>query len=515
MKSLIPINDTFVWATFFFSVAVPVLLVLLLRIFYRRESKTNSSSRLPPGPPGWPVIGNLFDLGKNPHKIFKRPHQMLVELQQRYGPVFMLRLGAVNTLVIGSADVAMEFFKNHDQAFLNRVLAKIFNVVVDEHGHNMTPFNQHGPHWRMMRRLYATKLFSGTMLQNTIGKRRRFVERIIEWISVEEKAGRSVELNLLIFISQVNLIGDLLFSRDLMDLKSGTRDEFYVLVNEIATIIKTPNLADLFPWLGNSDPQNLTKRMKKAWDAALNIVDGIAKERRRMGLVCQNDEHKDFLDVLMDFEGDGKDEAWKFSDRQINLFVLELVAGSTDTIASVIEWAMTELLRNPEAMKKVNAEIAQVVGYVRKIEEKDIESLPYLWAVIKEALRLHPVAPFLIPRIAVEDTKFMGYMIPKDTVVLVNAWGIGRESASWDDPYSFNPDRFLGTNINYHGQHFGFLPFGSGRRICPGIPLTQQVLPIVLGSLLQSFDWALESGVTPESIDMGESYTVVLTSRFH
>ncbi|KAI3984513.1 hypothetical protein MKX01_034006 [Papaver californicum] len=484
MKNLIPINDIFVWATFFLPVAVPVLLILLLRIFYRRESKTNSSRQLPPGPPGWPVIGNLFDLGKNPNKIFKRPHQMLVELQQRYGPVFMLRLGAVDTLVIGSADVAMEFFKNHDQAFINRVLPKIFNVVVDEHGHNMTPFNQHGPHWRMMRRLYATKLFSGTMLQNTIGKRRRFVERIIEWISVEEKAGRSVELNLLIFISQVNLIGDLLFSRDLMDLKSGTRDEFYVLVNEIATIIKTPNLADLFPWLGNSDPQNLAKRMKKAWDAALNIVDGIAKERRLMGLVCKNDEQKDFLD--------------------------ELVAGSTDTIASVIEWAMTELLRNPEAMKKVNAEISQVVGYERNIEEKDIESLPYLWAVLKEALRLHPVAPFLIPRIAVEDTDFMGYMIPKDTVVLVNAWGIGRESASWDDPFSFNPDRFLGTNINYHGQHFGFLPFGSGRRICPGIPLTQQVLPIVLGSLLQSFDWALESGVTPESIDMGESYTVVL-----
>ncbi|KAI3920676.1 hypothetical protein MKW92_021037 [Papaver armeniacum] len=154
---------------------------------------------------------------------------------------------------------------------------------------------------------------------------------------------------------------------------------------------------------------------------------------------------------------------------------------------------MTELLRNPEAMKKVNAEISQVVGYDRKIEEKDIESLPYLWAVLKEALRLHPVAPFLIPRINVEETDFMG------------------ESASWDDPLSFNPDRFLGTSIiNYHGQHFGFLPFGSGRRICPGIPLTQQVLPIVLGSLLQSFDWALESGATPESIDMGESYTVVL-----
>ncbi|MCL7046462.1 hypothetical protein MKW94_010160 [Papaver nudicaule] len=158
----------FSYTTFSLAVAAPVL-ILLLQYFHGRKNKT-ISSRLPPGPLGLPVIGNLFDLGTiNPHKIFNRPHQMLVELQQKYGPVFMLRLGAVNTLVIGSADVAMEFFKNHDQAFLNRVLPKIFRVVVDDHGHNMTPFNQHGAHWRMMRRLYATKLFSGTMLQNTIG----------------------------------------------------------------------------------------------------------------------------------------------------------------------------------------------------------------------------------------------------------------------------------------------------------------------------------------------------------
>ncbi|RZC85877.1 hypothetical protein C5167_026556 [Papaver somniferum] len=133
----------FVPGTVFLAVAAPLFLVLLLRLFHGRKSKTNSS-RLPPGPPCWPVIGNLSDLGKNPRKVFKRPHQMLVELQQKYGPVFMLRLGAVNTLVIGSADVAMEFFKNHDQSFINRVLPKIFNVVVDEHGNNMTPFNQHG-----------------------------------------------------------------------------------------------------------------------------------------------------------------------------------------------------------------------------------------------------------------------------------------------------------------------------------------------------------------------------------
>ncbi|KAI3927662.1 hypothetical protein MKW92_040346 [Papaver armeniacum] len=496
MKDPISTNGMFVWTAISIAVAAPLLL-LLLNTFHSWKSSTTNSRRLPPGPPGWPLIGNLLDLGYN----YKAPHKRLVQLQKKYGPVFMIRMGAVNTLVIASADAAMELFKSHDQAFINRHPIQALQPSNDDyHG---TPWSPHGPIWRLNRRLYAN-FFSRTTMKNTLARRRLFVDQIIQWVSVEEKEGRSVEIKHLTLVAFANLLGNLFFSKDVMDLKSATGTELYHLLGEIVELATTPNLADFFPWLRSLDPQNLAKRTSKAVHACANIVDGFAKERRSMNVLRNNNEEKDYWDLLMDFEGNGKDEPRELSESHINLFITEIFIGGSDSLINSIEWVMTEVVRNPEVMKKAKDEIAQVVGYNRRIEESDIENLSYLGAVIKETLRLHPAAPLLIPRTTVEDTKFMGYIIPKDTAVLVNVWGIGRDSASWDDPFSFNPERFLVNTTDYRGQHFQYLPFGSGRRMCAGYPMAHQILHIVVGSLLQSFDWTLENGVTPESIDMNE-----------
>ncbi|KAF9589994.1 hypothetical protein IFM89_030144 [Coptis chinensis] len=187
----------------------------------------------------------------------------------------------------------------------------------------------------------------------------------------------------------------------------------------------------------------------------------------------------------------------------------ELFAASTDTTTSTIEWALTELLRNPSIMRNVQAELDQVLVQ-NKMEEVDVGSLRYLQAVVKETLRLHPPVPLLIPRRAMDDTKFMGYSVPKDTQILVNVWAIGRDPVFWDDPLSFKPERFLSSNIDYKGRHFQFIPFGAGRRICVGMSLAHRTLHLALGSLIQSFEWALEDGVTPENMDMTERLGVAL-----
>lgn len=173
-----------------------------------------------------------------------------------------------------------------------------------------------------------------------------------------------------------------------------------------------------------------------------------------------------------------------------------------ETSSSSTEWALTELLRSPENMIKVKAELAKVIGPNRKFEESDVDNLHYLQAVVKETLRLHPPVPLLIPRKATQDTEFMGYRIPKNTQVLVNAWAIGRDPQCWDDPLSFKPERFLGSNVDYKGQHHELIPFGSGRRMCAGIPLAHKMLHLLLGSLLHEFDWELDSQVSPETMDM-------------
>lgn len=176
------------------------------------------------------------------------------------------------------------------------------------------------------------------------------------------------------------------------------------------------------------------------------------------------------------------------------------MAGS-ETTSSTIEWALTELLTNPESLNKAKAELAQAVGADRTFEEDDIDNLPYLKAVIKETLRLHPPIPFLVPRRAMEDTNFQGYHIPKDTQVLVNAWAIGRDPEVWDEPWSFKPERFLGSTVDYKGQNYELIPFGAGRRMCAGVPLAHRMLHLILGSLLHQFDWELDC---KEEIDMND-----------
>ncbi|XP_026451160.1 cytochrome P450 76A2-like [Papaver somniferum] len=490
----------FVWTTICCLAAVAVPLLLLL---HSQRAKTYSNSLPPPpGPPGWPVIGNLLDIGLRPQETF-------LQLRQKYGAVFMLHLGAMNTVVIGSADAATELFKRHDHSFCNRHIMEVMKLGEDLNSATVTRPN--GPYWRMIRRLYSTELFSRMAIKRTEGRRRKCVQQMIQWVSAEGKHNTSVKLRHLLFVSLFNLMGNLLFSRDLLDLKLVDGDEFYRAIGEIVEISVKPNAADFFPWFRNLDPQNLNKRMKNAAITLVNIIDGFANVRRQhMHSAHNKDEEKDFWTVLQEFEGNGKDEPRKMSDREIYMIMIELFVGSAETTTSTIEWAMTELLRNPKVMNKVNAEIKQIIGYDRKIEESDIENLTYLSAVIKETMRLHPPTPFLVPRTVAEDTEFMGYTIPKDAQVLVNAWGIGRDAAVWEDPFSFNPDRFLGNDVDYRGQHFGLIPFGSGRRICPGLPMAHQSLHIMLGSLLQSFHWALESGVTPESIDMSETLGITL-----
>lgn len=170
----------------------------------------------------------------------------------------------------------------------------------------------------------------------------------------------------------------------------------------------------------------------------------------------------------------------------------EVFIAGTETTTGSMEWAMVELLNHPDAMRKVKDELINIVGKGNMFEEKHIDDLPYLQAVVKETLRLHPPIPFLVPRKAIEATTFMGHHVPKDTQLFVNVWAIGRDPDCYEDPLDFKPERFLDSKVDYRGQNFELLPFGAGRRICAGIPLAHRMLNLVLGSLVHEFDWSVD-----------------------
>ncbi|KAK1386343.1 hypothetical protein POM88_024078 [Heracleum sosnowskyi] len=288
-------------------------------------------------------------------------------------------------------------------------------------------------YWRTLKRICTVQLFSNKRINETVLIRQKCVDVMLSWIEKEVEKGASggIEVIKFVFPTSFNLIGNLTVSRDLMDPYSEMASEFYSALSGIAECLGRPNISDLFPWLRWVDLQGLRMRRDRYLDKAIQIVSGFVNERvkQRQQNEGMATEHKDFLDVVLDFEGSGKDEPAKLSHLQISIFLMEMFMAGTETTSSTTEWAMTELLQNPESLKKIKAELRRVVGVNNKLTESHIDNLPYLQATIEETLRLHAPVPLVLPRKA----------IPEE---------------NWEDASSFKPERFLGSSIGLKAEKF-------------------------------------------------------------
>ncbi|KAJ8899645.1 hypothetical protein K2173_018619 [Erythroxylum novogranatense] len=485
-----------------------ILLAILLWVAWamvteRRHRRMEEQRQLPPGPRSWPVVGNIFQLGLSPHESFTK-------LARVHGPIMTLWLGSMCTVVISSNEVARDMFKNHDVVMAGRKIYEAMKGDLGNEGSLITA--QYGPHWRMLRRLCNTEFFVTSRLEAMRSVRSKCVDNMMHFMEEASANGtKAIDIGRFIFLMAFNLIGNLMFSKDLLDPKSERGAKFFHHAGKVMELAGKPNIADFLPLLRRFDPQGIKRKTTFHVERAFKIAAEFIKERTESMQNGNEEKRKDFLDVLLEFRGNGVDEPAKFSPRTINVIVFEMFTAGTDTTTSTLEWAMAELLHNPETLEKVQAELRNVVRPSEKLEEKDIQNLPYLKAVIKETLRLHPPLPFLVPHMAMDPCKMLGYYIPKETQVLVNVWAIGRDPNTWKDPLKFKPERFLQSNfMDYKGHHFEFIPFGSGRRMCPAVPLASRVLPLALGSLLHSFDWILADGIKPKDLDMTERMGITL-----
>nr|CAB3500734.1 unnamed protein product [Digitaria exilis] len=476
-----------------------VSLLYYLSSFRRRQA--GSGRRLPPGPRPLPVIGNALDLRGN-------LHHTLARLARTYGPVMSLQLGPVPAVAISSRDAAMEAFTKHDRRLAGRHTVDAVRALgwADLSVVNMPSSD---PLWKLQRGILAAHVFSPRSLAAARGVRERKVRELAGYFRA--RAGKEVDVGRGLYGGLVNLVSSAFFSVDVVDMEATTSESAHGIrehVENIAHLITKANISDLFPFLRPLDLQGLRRAAARHLGEIHRIVDGIIERRVAEDAAASGDgcsQHDDFLQVLLDLMSTGK------IDRDtVKAIVFEIFLTGAITTTVTVEWAMAELLRNPSTMAKLRAEISGALGGKETIDEADVAGLPYLQAVVKEALRLHPAAPLMVPHKAIDDSvEVCGYAVPKGCTVFINVWAIMRDPALWDSPEEFLPERFLGkaAEVDFKGKDFEFIPFGYGRRQCPGIPLAERVVPHLLASLLHAFEWRLPEGMSAEQLNVSERFT--------
>ena len=193
--------------------------------------------------------------------------------------------------------------------------------------------------------------------------------------------------------------------------------------------------------------------------------------------------------------------------------IQDIFGAGGETAATAINWAMAEMIRDPRVLKKAQAEVRAVYNMKGMVDEIFIDELQYLKLVVKETLRLHPPVPLLVPRVCGESCGIGGYHIPVKSMVIVNAWAIGRDPNYWTQPERFYPERFIDSSIEYKGTNFEYIPFGAGRRLCPGITFGLKNVELALAFLLFHFDWKLPNGMKNEDLDMTQQFGVTVRRK--
>ncbi|XP_057455063.1 dimethylnonatriene synthase-like [Lotus japonicus] len=470
------------------------LVILLLFMRGQRRRRYN----MPPGPKPWPIIGNLNLIGPLPHKSIHA-------LSQKYGPIMHVWLGSRSVVVGSSVDMAKAFLKTHDATLAGR--PKFASGKYTAYNYSDVTWSDYGPYWRQARKIFLLELFSAKRLESYEYIRKQELRSLLNQLA--NPANKTILLNNHLSTLSLNVISRMVFGKNYLEQSESNNiispEEFKKLLDELFMLNGVFNIGDFIPWLDFLDLQGYIKRMKVAAKKFDTFLEHVIEENfeRRKGV--KDYVAKNMMDVLLQLAEDPTLEV-KLDKRGVKAFTQDLIGGGTESSAVTVEWAICELLKKPEIFKKATEELDRVIGRNRWVEENDIVNLPYIDAIAKETMRLHPVAPMLVPRLAREDCNIGGYDIPKGTQVLVNTWTISRDPKIWDNPTEFQPERFIGKEIDVKGHDFELLPFGAGRRICPGYPLGIKVIHASLANLLHGFNWRLPDNMKKEDLNMEEIY---------
>ncbi|KAM6594504.1 hypothetical protein CsatA_002207 [Cannabis sativa] len=523
MTIILPTSIKYIFsmATSLLCVIVPFISITIYLCFLKQRRKLN----LPPGPIRLPIIGNLHQLLGN-----TLPHQTFGRLSHQYGPIMFLQLGFIPTLVVSSAQVAKEIFKTHDLIFSGRPV--LYAAKKLSYNCSAVSFAPYGDYWREMRKIVMLELLGQKRVRAFQSVREEEVKTLIKTVtSISTSLNYSGVVNLseLMVTLANNVVCGVAFGKkyngsyyDGGDSENnGKSGGIRELLHETQNVLGGFCMADFFPrWLTWINKFNgLERRLNKCFRDLDNFYDKVIEEHYHH---FNNPNHnhtkhnEDVVDVLLQLQND-PNQALKINNNQIKGVITDLFIAGTDTTSASLVWIMAELMMNPEAMKRAQKEVREVANGKGFVEEIQLSKLNYIKLVIKEGLRLHPPVPLLVPRETTEFCRVKGYDIPSGTRVFVNAGEIGRDSNHWEKPNEFWPERFLenssSSSIDYTGKHFELLPFGVGRRGCPGINFAAVLIELALANLLCRFDWELPNGMKRQDLNMEEVFGLTMNKK--
>ncbi|KAF3677423.1 Cytochrome P450 71A6 [Capsicum annuum] len=412
----------------------------------------------------------------------------------------LLHLGSKPVFVASSAEAARDIMKTHDLEWSSRPKSIMADRLL--YGSKDVAFSPYGEYWRQIRSIVVLHMLSNKRVQSYRHVREEETSNMIEKVKqMCDSSSSAIDLRDLFCRMTNNIINRVALGRKYNEGESeidakATLDKFVELIGTI-------DVGDYIPWLEwvnkISGLDSKVEKIAKELDEFLeSVIEEHISRNKKEG--NSTDETKDFVDVLLEIQN-GKETGFPLRRDSLKALILDNFSAGTDTTYTALEWIMTELLMHPRAMEKLQNEVR---GLAQEVTEDDLENMHYLKAVIKETLRLHPPIPLLVPRESTKDVKLLGYHIAARSQVIINAWTIGRDPLSWDDPEEYRPERFLNSNIDFKGLNYELIPFGAGRRGCPGTAFAIVINELALARLVSKFNFALPEGIKPEDLDMAE-----------
>ncbi|CAI8586977.1 unnamed protein product [Vicia faba] len=480
--------------TYMYSFLFFLALLKIVKTWSCKKSIVN----LPPGPSTLPIIGNI-------HQVFSSstPQHCCKNLAKKYGPLMHLKLGQVAHIIVSSPEMAKEIMKTQDLVFSDRPNLMLFRIF--SYDTRDIAFSAYGEYWKQLRKICAIELLSAKRVQSFRSIREEECSALVKSIYASEAS--IVNLTEKILSITCGIIMRAAFGK-----KSRHQQVFKSTIDQAINLMAEFCIADLYPSFKFLQRVSTTRTKMVKLRRELDIIlQDIINDHKSVHRDANKDE--DLVDVLLKIQQESDHKQHRLTDESIKSVILDMFAAGSESSSGIVLWGMSEMVKNPKVMEEAQAEVRRVFDKKGYVDETDLHLLVYLKCVIKETMRLHPTLPLLIPRENREKCKINEYDIPAKARVVVNVWAIGRDPKYWVEAESFKPKRFLNSSIDFKGTNFEYLPFGAGRRMCPGIAFGIRNVELPLAQLLYHFDWKLPNGMKNEQLDMTESFGGITAGR--